>query len=359
VCPRYSDDGEEQYPHPLWDEIAAALENPDRISFLEKRLPAAATSIGRKKRDPAALPKAQTDWKTKKKLTRRKKESPSGVGALIGCSLKWALQYKARLRGGEAAALDDSNRLLGELVHEIIARLLRGGKLAPGEAGKKARKLFDDEGPRLAASFFLPGADAMRADARRIVGEAARDLFTFLEDAGISAIHVEEDLETKALAGTFTGRPDLVAGSPTRVIDLKWGGLQFWRDQISAGTAHQLAAYGRILAGKGEGELPPGAVYIISRQNLLTSEPEAFPESVPIPGPNANEVWAAVEKAYRARAKELAGGALASPGPDERNKKDKDKIKPHIGEEDGTMVLPPPCRFCDYGGLCGAGYADG
>jgi len=356
VCPRYSDDGEEQYPHPLWDEIAASLENPDRLSFLETR--AAPTKARRKKRKPAVLPRAQTGWKTKKKLTRRRKESPSGVGALIGCSLKWALQYKARLRGGEAAALDDSNRLLGELVHDIIARLLRGGKSAPGEAGKKARKLFDDEGPRLAASFFLPGSDAMRADARRIVGEAARDLFRFLEDAGVFAIHVEEDLETKALAGTFTGRPDLVAGTPTRVIDLKWGGLAFWRDQISAGTAHQLAAYGRILAGK-EGALPPGAIFIISRQHMLTSEPDAFPSSVPIPGPNANEVWAAVEKAYKARAKELADGVLESPGPDERNKKQKDQIKPHIGEEDGAMVLPPPCRFCDYGGLCGAGWADG
>ena len=187
VCPRYSDDGEEQYPHPLWDEIAASLENPDRISFLETRT--APRSIGRKKRKPAALPRAQTEWNTKGKLTRRKKESPSGIGALVGCSLKWALQYKARLRGGEAAALDDSNRLLGELVHEIIARLLRGGKVAPGEAGRKARKLFDDEGPRLAASFFLPGADAMRADARRIVGEAARDLFASLLRVGFRNIH--------------------------------------------------------------------------------------------------------------------------------------------------------------------------
>ncbi len=77
------------------------------------------------------------------------------------------------------------------------------------------------------ASLYLPGADARRAMARLTICEAARVLCAHLIRYGRCVLAVEEARQRRALGTSFEGRPDLLIGPSTAVIDFKWSGSRF------------------------------------------------------------------------------------------------------------------------------------
>lgn len=93
------------------------------------------------------------------------------------------------------------------------------------------------------------------------------------------------------------------------------------------------------------------AYYIIRENRLLAVDSKAFPGSEAIKGPDPSVTWAALDKAYAAVVKALEAGEAASgfEYEDPEQEIDAGRIV------DGVMVLPPPCYFCDFTGLCLAG----
>ncbi len=351
VCPHRGEDGEELFPHPLWDEICANLERRELATRLERTVPISSTSVPRQPASLDPLPQLRRYWQVAPdSIARREKESPSSAGTLIGCSFKWVGEYAGRLRRGRGQELAGETRVLGSLAHHLLAKLLSAGEIPrPAQAEKRAEEIFDHEAPRLVAGLYLPGADARRAVAQRTICRAARILCGHLARHGRTVLEVELPRSRSALGTTFEGRPDLVIGPKPAVVDLKWSGARYYRQALARGTAYQLASYSYLAAG-GAGPPPAVAYFVLRDQKLVATDPEAFPGAERVNGPPVAEAWCAFERTHAAAWQRLQAGKIEAPWPSAESKPD--------ALADGMLVLEPPCRFCDLSVLCGGAFAE-
>lgn len=345
VAPHRDAAGKELHPHSLWDEITASLAPGGRPDLLERPAPFGPRTPGRSLRSLRPLPEPRIDWNGPA-VPLREVESPSSLEKLLGCSLLHALTYAGGLWPGRSGTLPAGARLLGSVCHSILERVLARTGFTPDEAAEEAERLFDTTGSFLGASLFLPGAERDRAVARRAVRDAARHLVGLAARLGVSKVEVERQLEAPWPGGTVRGRADLVLTSPFGVVDLKWSKGNR-RDLLRNGGALQLAAYARLLAHEdGLRGLPPVAFYILREAVLLAQADGDFPDAEAVGGPPPRDVWAALESAALAARERVARGELGSPGPAQ-------------GEEtaaaltDEGLFVPAPCKYCDYGALCG------
>jgi len=235
-----------------------------------------------------------------------------------------------------------------------LSRVLLGRPPAPEEARRKAQALFDEEGPRLAAPLFLPGADDPRGEARHAIGLSAQALAQVLGDGGLVVVAAEENLE--AVSGTWRGklhgRPDLIVGPPPAIIDLKWGAWRR-RQSLENGTALQLAAYAVLLRDRPRAPWPDVAYFILRTQQLLTASAR-FPNAEIVKGRSMEQTWKSFEAKYEEIRRALDLGELLAPGnPDEAG-----EIYPEEDDLDleGRLQLAPPCHFCELGALCGRAF---
>jgi hypothetical protein len=352
VCPRKDVAGEDLYPHPLWDVILGRLADGHETVEPLIRQTLSPDLLTRSQRTLMPVPASQREWHSKVAIPLRECESPSGAGDLVGCPLKWVLNYVCRVHGGRSATLPGDSQLWGSMLHEILSQVLNEGAESATGAKARAEGLFDELGPRLAAPLFLPGADAEQVSVRRAAGLSAQQIWQMLHDSGGVVLASEEEYSGAGLGRKMTGRPDLVVSNPMRIIDLKWRGRSFRTGTLENGTAYQLAAYGH-LASETDEEVLPGAYFILSDQVLITSCIEAFPSCQSVMGPTPVETWKALGKSYGLRCNELlAGDVMAEAITDAEGN---GPAKPGIDGERG-MMIDPPCKFCDYGLICGNGF---
>ena len=362
VCPEQDAGGEESHPHPLWDELAAHVAEGSEIDVLRAELPWRKQPVPRSTRELVSTPLPMRAWKARgKKIQQRDPESPSSLGTLLGCSFKWAVHYAGRIRSGLSAELATGPLLIGTLAHTLFERVLqevidgaRGAPKTAEAASKRVQKLFSEEGPRLAAEYFLPGADARRAQVQHMLSDAASELFRMLVARKLRVRGVEQEFQTKALGTTLKGRADLVLDQPLSIVDLKFGAAGYRAASLRDGTALQLAAYSH--AARQRGTYPPVAYFIIASQRLLTTNPEAFPGAEALEGPSAQETWEATAAAYDTAWAEVRRGNLVAPAINEEGQAAK-PIADRV--EEGRLVLSPPCRYCEYGALCGNAFVEG
>jgi hypothetical protein len=327
VCPQRSADGEDNFPHPAWDEIKARLEAWHMDSKLVSARPRGREMPGATRRDLLNLPRPAAEYRLiKGTVQMSERESPSSLGPLIGCPFQYVLERAAELGSGFPAALPEAgdSRMRGNLSHHLLAEVLdikrRGEELSPEKAREKAGELFDSDAPGMLAVLFLPGNDSARAEVRRAVCEAAYSLVALLSRMGLEVKEIEKRREDQALGITVSGKLDLLVGDPDKVVDLKWSGGSYRIQDLEAGTSYQLATYSRLVRAKGKKTFPPVAYFIIRENRLLATN--ALKDGV---------VAAGVEY-EKPRGTGNAG---------------------YI--RDGRLVLPPTCGFCDFGCLCKPG----
>ena len=354
VCPVFGEDGEERHHHPLWDEVTANLkEGTSRASLEARKLDHDARS--KKRRDALLpIPRPRRSWSVRPSMiSPPRSHSPTSMQSLIGCSFKWVLTYLGRLRDPEIAALTDNGTMLGALSHEILAKTLRSDPADGLTAQKTADDMFVRLGPKLAAPLFLPGAPFQISFARKATADAARVLVDQLKRSELPIVAIETPVSKKLGALEFNGRTDLVVGDPPVVIDLKWSGGSYRREQLKNGTAFQVAAYAFMIQ---TGRAFPGAAYFILRdQRLITLKSAPFANAENVDGPPLQETWNALLAATRESLDLLTKGrieAFGIPLKDDAGVAKKDEIS------DGRLILEPPCKFCSFGFLCGRSWGD-
>lgn len=352
VCPGKGTAGDDLHPHPLWDEVTGRL-GETTAAALEAEAPLGPTPAPRETISFRPLPKPRRDWTIDPgQLAPRESESPSSLASLVGCSFRWALQYAGRLRLGHSSETVGESALLGKLLHEIVEQAVRPPS-SPGTARERALELFDRVGPKLAAPFYLPGNDAIRGQARRLAGDATQRLAEILATDGRQVLATEISREREWLDGKLRGRIDLLVGEPPGIIDLKLGSSKYRREELEAGLS-SLAIYSYILQDE-TGRFPPYAYYILADQRLLASDGEYFSEVDPVAALDPEETFAAWSRSAQARYRALAAGRLEAPA----NPNEAGEILPEESAlVDGLVVLEPPCRFCDFGLLCGLDLAE-
>jgi len=351
VCARQGSDGKEQYPHPMWDELAGRVKDSAGLKKLEREVLVSQRSSTRKNRDFNALPEPVSEWNVKSALIlKRPKESPNSLASLISCPFKWVVHYLGNVWGGITATLDSPENLEGWLIHEILTRVMAENIKTPDAAAKQAVSIFDREGPRLAALLFQPGFDDARAEVRQAAGTAARELFRMLKAGRFTVCSVEEayNLNVRSMGIEIEGRPDLVLESPDAVIDFKRGGVNFRRDELAIGAGLQLAVYGHLIRGKETAPFPPVAYLMLRAGHLITVDPEAFPDAHVIDGPSPKETWDAVKESFKQIWEELKDGNVYACG--------NDPDGPQESELSDGRIFLQPCAFCDLRILCGQAF---
>lgn len=348
VSPRRGENGDPSFPHPLWEELRAAMPteyHEARLVTSQVKLPEGARTT----RPLRAVVSPRRDWTTGGKAVElRPVESPSSLEGLIRCSLRWALSHTGKIRPGLSASVPEGDQLLGSVTHEILAQTFREGSLEPEASAARAVEIFDRDVPRMAAALYLPGSAGDLRKTRLVVQLAAYALAVRLKEGGYQVSAIEEPRRKKAFGVDFEGWPDLLL-EPTAVIDLKWSGRTYRNGQLLSGTALQLAAYAFLASGKDK-KLPPVGYFILKRQEMLALESGSIPGATTQPGPGIEDTWTAFKSGVRERQKELGKGLLvagANPDADGVSCPETDVL------EDGALSLNAGCRFCDFSALCG------
>jgi ATP-dependent helicase/DNAse subunit B len=287
-------------------------------------------------------------------MKARPQESPSSLETMLGCSLKWSLRYTAKAWPGNSDELPTQSLLQGSFIHELIAQLMQlPSLLPPAEGAQFVADLFDREGPAMAAEYFLPGAELERAELKEIAVKAARELLSQMHKYKMQVLRVELPKAKSAPNGfKVEGTPDLVVGNPAAIIDLKLGSKSKRVGQLESGTALQLATYAWLEKGEAA-QWPAVAYFILSKQSLIASDAARFPGAEHISGTIPSETWQATVNGHAAVWKDIKNGDLAAAGVVDENfdpPRKKDEI------DGDTLLLKPPCFYCEYKSLCGLAY---
>ncbi len=349
--------------HPIWHELAG-LEELGRAVVDGRGLRSGdrAALCGRSwdtdPVPPRALPEPIRDWSVPGELIGpRKTESASSLESLLGCPLNWVLHYQAHLRQTGLLDMADGNRLKGNVAHEVLARFL-SGRLPddPGVIRERVAALLEEMLPEIGSPLLLPGRLREREDLLRNTIESAVVLVGILKNRGLSVHATERSVsspldERSELQGIVDLELVSADGRPA-IVDLKWSERdRYRRQEISEARPVQLAVYARLLQGGETQRFPPGAYFMIKQRRLLAVDAEPFPPELRIEGSDLSEVWDAVMAVRGGALRELAAGRVVATGVEPDDGADSDD-----GDTDEPpIVIDPPCRFCTFGRLCGAG----
>jgi len=344
--------GEVQESHPIWNEIAMKVA-PTAAEQLAITADTASLLGGRHfslvsaQKTRKYLPEGKPLWKVPSPyLTPRSIESPTSLEALLGCPLKWTLQYKARIRES-IPFMPERELLYGTLAHQIIGDYLAnfiGQKLPqPAAARETVLRRFDEEVETQAATLIKPGMDRERTYVRQTIGRAAGVLVELLDRGGYQINSIEEERTGSFVWGQLQGRTDLIVqrlkDGKKAIIDLKWSGDKRKIQALKEGTALQLAAYAYFLRTN---EIwPSTAFFLFPSAQLYSTNPKDFPGSTFIPGPSEQEMWDNAITSIQKIRGSLDNGEIAVPCFDE------DEKGSNVG-----MNIEPPCKWCSYQMFC-------
>ena len=352
VCPQTGADGEEDHPHPIWDEISAGF-TPAQAALVEVSEP---LGVGRDHTlDALPAPVRPVIWQLQgdRSIAPPDHLSPTSLIRLLGCPIHWVLERVGKIRRGRTGPLPSNALLRGSLAHGLLEVLLNsyreGERLSPVEAGEAAGQLFDERAPRLAAEYFVAGAEGLKAQVRGDIVHAAQELFRVIGDAKATVFSIEQTFENQIAGVTLSGIPDLALSQPEAVLDLKNGGFGYRHDEMTSGTAVQLACYTHLLTDHLKD--PAIGYFIINRAQLLIDREGCLPHGEVAEGPRPREVWSATERAVAVRLQQLGAGQVIAGCAAEGDQKPPDKSSLVEGE----LILTPPCNFCDYQAICGGG----
>ncbi len=351
--------------HPLADEIAARFDRalaPCTVSSeaaLARSSPHVAVLCSDRPPAPEIAPRAL--YRIPPETISIDRLSPSSLEKLLGCPVAWVLEYAAGLRRRGMARIPSGSRLLGTFAHAILEDLLLGPErldlatATSDDAAAWAARAFDARVASEAAPLVARGAEVERHRAREVVSEAARSLFALLQGGGWSVRAAEHELAGRFEGAQLSGSADLVLekrGRPA-VLDLKLGSQKYFREKLENGEALQVALYSEM--ARGGGALPPTGYFMINRGELLTVDPGAFPGARVLAGPSMEDTVSAAREALQFWRAALARGVVAS-----RHEDQHDVAMLEAGEAAGRSApsagpgaIDPPCRFCEYGTLCG------
>ena len=348
--------GEVQESHPIWNEIAMKVAPTEA-----EQLPITATigsllggnqfPLTPVQRTRKYFPQPKSLWSIPSVyLTARPIESPTSLEILLGCPLKWTLQYKARLRDS-LQVIVERELLYGNLAHQLAGDYLRnfiGQELPqPAIAREAITRLFDQRVAAEAATLIKPGMDRERTYVRQTMSRAVGVLVELLDRGGYRIDSIEEEHADSFVLGQLQGRTDLIVrrtkDGMKAIIDLKWSGDKRKIEALKNGTALQLAAYSYFVRTK---DLWPSTAYFIfPTAQLYSTNQMDFPGCIFIPGPTEKEMWSNAVVSMQKVRTSLDAGKVDVPCFTEVD----GKVSPK--ETDG-MNLEPPCKWCSYQMFC-------
>jgi hypothetical protein len=298
----------------------------------------------------ASLPVARTEWTIPAGVVApRPVESATSIEKLLGCAYAWVAQHTARLRGGRVAEVPDGARLAGLLAHRLAQEIfLPGTAPDPAAARTAAAARLPALLEEMAAPLLAAGMAADRTRMTEDLPRAMEALAIVLRRRGLSVVEPEAQrsmADAPEPGGKLSGAIDLLLakadGSPA-LLDLKWSSSgRRRRAEVDEGRAVQLAAYA-AMADAGE----DAGFFMLAQRRVVAGAASVFGGPA---APALGVAWSDLRAARRLRLATAQAGTLRALGIGWDDKK-----SPKEPDPDGAPLrMPPPCRFCDLGRLCG------
>jgi hypothetical protein len=295
------------------------------------------------------------------------KLSYSQLSTLIGCSMKWVLEKKGRLKVGDAQSVPTGNTMIGTLVHRVVEELfgeLYATKRAVPERAEVQAKL-DQLVPHYASELLLPGRGSQLAALRPIIENSVIKLFQTLQTQGVYIRATEHEFSKPAqfnvngaqIEVKVSGSIDVLAADQRAepvVIDLKWTNRsKYRREEITQGDAMQLALYHWALD---DGPDPMSTVaedaamsYYMLKQGEFASTSQLFGPALASPA-SSRSTWQRSVRAAEFSISEVVGGRVLAAGRQELGSSAEQR---ETATADGRLYQKPSCNFCDFSVLCG------
>jgi hypothetical protein len=285
------------------------------------------------------------------------------MSTMLGCPMKWALQYHAGLRVSVADTVPVGNRLLGVLCHRIVQELYTpaGQSYTPDQAAAMARERFDALLPSMGAPLLREGMEVDRERSRAAIVRAVRDLVAAIVRLDLVVEATEERLNGTLRGVPFIGFADLIlrdSAGGAFVLDLKWSYSDtYHREELKEGRALQLATYAWLLRSRGETASVQSGFFMLAQGTLVTDSALAGDDRVDA-ARSLKEVWDLGDATWRRSLDGLNGGTVPVTGITHllREAADGSSYERAIKAEpdaEGILYQSPPCRFCDFAHLCG------
>jgi ATP-dependent helicase/nuclease subunit B len=295
------------------------------------------------------------------------KLSFSQLSTLIGCSMKWVLEKKGRLKVGDAQSVPTGNTMIGTLVHklveELFAELHAANRAVPEPAEIQAK--LDQLVPHYASELLLPGSGSKLAGLRPVVENSVTMLFQTLQTQGVYIRATEHEFNKPAsfnVNGTpievqVSGSIDVLAADQHAepvVIDLKWTNRsKYRREEIAKGDAMQLALYHWALDHGPDpmstaSEDAPMSYYML-KQGEFASTSNLFGPALASPA-SSRSTWQRSVRAAEFSISEVVGGRVLAAGRQELGSADEQRETATV---DDRLYQKPSCNFCDFSVLCG------
>lgn len=285
------------------------------------------------------------------------KVSATQIESLLGCPLRWTLEYAAGLRPGGTEALPDLDRMVGTFAHALLQDLLLRddppfAALTPVAARAALLDSFDRRVATEASPLLLPGSQSLGRQVRARIAEAGVALVERLQAGGWAPRAKEAPVSGTFAALPFGGSADLTlsrADGAVGLLDLKKGGRASKEAALREGRALQLALYAR---GLGVDRVHAG-YFIIEEGRLVTADGDAWPGAWSVTGPCSSETLLHAERAWAWWLDAMRAGDVVK-------RDDLDALD--LAETTVAAGRPPPetpwddkeatCRFCAHARLC-------
>ncbi|MBL8029310.1 MAG: PD-(D/E)XK nuclease family protein, partial [Fibrobacteres bacterium] len=359
--------GEPDGVHPIWHELSIPFSNSlrleiDSVDFETfnaaenetKNIIKSICDHNLLKQFTLADTNTESDsWKISGSVVPSKPESATGLEILLYCPFRWSLERAAQIRGSAKYSAAQDFTITGTLCHEVIEAFLKKHK-DPSDCAdieKELSAFFDEIGPKVYGTFFLPEEKVVCEEARSLVLRAGRAFCNILIASNLKFDSSEDDIKCVLEYGDAHGKPDIVMVRKDNpevkvVIDLKLGGKTKKISLIKKGRAVQLSQYSKLVQKTSElTEMPPVAFFIINNGTMLAdaSYADIFKGASLINcDQNAEEQWNDICSTAKANLTNLKNGFVEIGLPDETRLK----------KRSGDKQYASDCKYCDYKIFC-------
>lgn len=306
-----------QADHPLWSRITT--NNPD-LKVLTSEEAQTRLCIDKTSLNALALPAKQREWKLPRKFAYKPPDysSYSSLDKFLYKPHQWILSYPASIKTGSLVIADEGNLLKGQLAHRLIEIYLDQHKNLQSADLSKIDLWTEETLPELlkqeGAILLEEGAFRECVEFQNIMKLAMNSLVKQMVAAGLSATETEKWEEAQFIGGSLQGSIDILAKTPNGkdvIIDIKYGGLPYRREELEKSQYLQLATYDRLNGGE-----PYLSYFIIRNAQILNLAHDFFKDGErvdPELGLTPDDYWSNIELMWSHREKALKNGYIEVP----------------------------------------------
>lgn len=303
--------------HAIWTQILCKCKN---VQILSEREAREQLQIRTREAAQLDLQKKQREWQVPKSVNIPAKQysSYSSLDKFLFKPHQWVLNYAAKIRTGALMITNEGNLLKGNLAHRLIETYLDEHtnlqEVSLDDIAIWTDAALIDLIEKEGATLLEEGAFRERVAFISTMKTALKTLIEHLKTVGTIKTETELWAESEFVGGALQGSIDIIAineNGDEAIIDVKFGGLKYRRDELRNSQYLQLLTYDRL-----RGSSPHLSFFIVTDSQMLNLAHDYFKNAERIDpelGLTPNQYWENIETLWKHRRAQFDKGLIEVP----------------------------------------------